>query len=113
MEKLGAVDADKGSDGTSARKGARRTGLRWRSLVHQVRDARTTTRMQGRPGQRAGLLLLADGHRCEDGCPRRLGRGEVGSMDLEVSVVAGWCEGDPEGDLVEWRREMGWMGQTS
>ena len=60
--------------------------------MHQVRDARTTTRMQGRLGQRAGLLLLADGHRCEDGCPRRLGRGEVGSMDLEVSVVACWEE---------------------
>ena len=36
-----------------------------------------------------------------------------GSMELEVSVVAGWCEGDPEGDFVEWRRETGGMGQTS
>ena len=36
-----------------------------------------------------------------------------GSMDLEVSVMAGWCEGDPEGDFVEWRRETGGMGQTS
>ena len=39
--------------------------------------------------------------------------GRWGLIDLEVLVVAGWCEGDPEGDLVEWWRDTGWMGQTS
>ena len=33
-----------------------------------------------------------------------LERWSGGSVGLEVSVVAGWCEGDPEEDLVEWRR---------
>ena len=69
------------------RQGARRTGLGWRSSGPQVREARTTTRMQGRLGQHVGLLLLAGGHLCEDGCPRCLGRGEIGSRG--VSGVGG------------------------
>ena len=35
-----------------------------------------------------------------------------GLMDLEVSVVAGWCEEDPEGDLVERLRRRDGMDGT-
>ena len=60
---------------------------------------------------RAWLLLLTDGHRCEDGCPRRLGRGEVGSMDLEVSVVAGWEE-IPRWETTRWNVAAGMDGTS-